>query len=97
MENSNKAEIKMPVEVVKIERLTSSKGKQYAKITSKHYINSNGAYIFVNIFSFDENYYNDLLDTLDVGDTFTAKGSFNISIYKDEKTNQYKNGFAITL
>lgn len=97
MENSNKAEIKMPVEVVKIERLTSSKGNQYVKITSKHYINNNGAYIFVNIFSFDENYYNELLDKLNVGDTFNPKGSFNISIYKDEKTNQYKNGFSITL
>ena len=36
-----------------VARLTSNKGNQYAKITCKHYINSNGGYVFVNVLSFD--------------------------------------------
>ena len=96
MENK-KTEIRMLVEVVKIERLTSNKDTKYMKMTCKHYINSNGGYVFVNVLSFNEEVYNELLNKVDIGDSFTAKGEFKISIYKDEKTQQYKNGYSIIL
>ena len=97
MENKNKTEIKMLVEVFKVERLTSSKDKKYMKMTCKHYINNNGGYVYVNVFSFNEEVYNELLNKVDVGDKFTAKGSFSITPYKDEKTQQYKHGYSIIL
>ena len=97
-DNSKNCEISIKLEVLKIEKLVSEKGKKYLKINSKHITNINtGAFVYISALTFNDERITKLERELDIGDNFTAKGEFKISTYKDEKTGNYKNGFSVIL
>ena len=93
---TNNMKIKGIFEIDRVEALTSKNNKKYIKISAKHYKDEDKkSSVFFNLFDFKdslgiEGNYGKL-------DEVVVTGDFNISSYKSEKDNTYKNSYNIYL